>query len=255
MALHKGTVDRYPMLNRVLAASPQKMCVVCRNHHAATDFSPDSTICNYCMMEMVEPIQSAVGIEAGAKEEALIRSWLTAGAQQGSDGDTAWTKGDLLYSYRTVIAKKADGKLFLNSTKYSQTTGKLTNYLRQLALSSGMEVQMEPETFFNTQMKEKLGSWQSGVSFRTVVSNLLKQILADQELTQMAQKVAQTRPDDDLSWYKVVKKAIKQYAPREYGDDQDPVSRSLAEIIASKLKEKFVGQKQIAVVEESDPGI
>ena len=251
MTSRKGTVGHYPMLDRVLAEAadfrpaPQKLCTVCRNHHADSDFSPDSKICDYCMMEMVEPIQSAVGIEAGAKEEALIRSWLTAGAQQGSDGDTAWTKGDLLYSYRTIIAKKADGKLFLNSTKYSKTTTKLTQFLQRLA-GSIMEVQLEPEAFFNTQMKEKLGSWQSGVSFRKVVSDLLKQILADQELVQMAQKVAQTRPDDDLSWYKVVKKAIKQYAPREYGDDQDPVSRSLAEIIAAKLKEKFVSQKQIA---------
>ena len=41
--------------------------------------------------------------------------------------------GDKLFSYNTVIAEWIDGKLVFNTTKYSRTTSKQTNWLRGYA--------------------------------------------------------------------------------------------------------------------------
>ena len=38
--------------------------------------------------------------------------------------------GDILYSYRTPIAKRTNDGIILNKRKYSSTTSKLQNYIR-----------------------------------------------------------------------------------------------------------------------------
>ena len=38
--------------------------------------------------------------------------------------------GDILYSYRTPIAKRTNEGIILNKRKYSSTTSKLQNYIR-----------------------------------------------------------------------------------------------------------------------------
>ena len=39
--------------------------------------------------------------------------------------------GNKLYSYNTVIVQWIDGKLVFNTTKYSRTTSKQTNWIKQ----------------------------------------------------------------------------------------------------------------------------
>lgn len=43
-----------------------------------------------------------------------------------------YIKGDELINYSTVIAYRKDGKFYLNSRKYSQSTSKIQNYCREI---------------------------------------------------------------------------------------------------------------------------
>lgn len=49
-------------------------------------------------------------------------------------GRTLETDGKELINYSTVIAYIKDGKLYLNTKKYSQTTSKIQTQLKRLAL-------------------------------------------------------------------------------------------------------------------------
>lgn len=52
---------------------------------------------------------------------------------QGKDGKSLnmTSIGGKLYSYNTVIVQWVGGKLVFNSTKYSRTTSKQTNWIKQ----------------------------------------------------------------------------------------------------------------------------
>lgn len=105
----------------------------------------------------VREVEAGVA-EAGAKENARVFKWLESFDSFGKEPDQAWAEGPLLYSYKTVIAKRLGKKLYVNETKYSQTTTKLIRSLTNLAEDMGLEVIAKPENFFKTGMERKLSS-------------------------------------------------------------------------------------------------
>jgi hypothetical protein len=177
---------------------------------------------------------------AGAKEEGLIRSWLSTGESVGKDGDIIWAKGDTLYSYRTIIAKRdaPSDLLYVNEKKYSRTTSKHTKYLEQIASSSGWKIEQKPEEFFNTSMPEKLPG-----GYRDQVRDLVNQIARDEEISEMAKALAEKHKKEAapeakalLDWTKLAKMGIKKFA----SDDRDaPFNKNLLGLVASHLKDKF----------------
>lgn len=96
-------------------------------------------------------------VTEGAKEEKRLADWVSNGKEAGGAPDALWTKANEVYSYNTMIAKKKGKKLYLNVTKYSQTTSKLVNKLSALANDAGLEVVRKEEDFFGTSMPTKLG--------------------------------------------------------------------------------------------------
>jgi hypothetical protein len=109
--------------------------------------------------------------EAGKKEEERIEKWLSDQQSFGGAPDAAWANGPVLYSYNTVIAKRDKDVLYLNETKYSKTTTKLTRFLERKAdlvaikqpsapggkwWARGLKVEKKPESFFKTSMPYKL---------------------------------------------------------------------------------------------------
>jgi len=168
--------------------------------------------------------------EAGKKEELKIEAWLLAEKDFGSDGDTAWAKGDSLYSYRTVIARKDGMTLHVNEKRYSNTTTKLTNYVAMLAEEHGYQVSYQPEEFFNTSMREKLPG-----DYRDQVRNLVQKVLKDENMMKLAKDLA-SKSDSDAAWVKLAKLAVKEFSSDEMFNPE------VLRVLAAKLKEKL-GQK------------
>jgi hypothetical protein len=95
--------------------------------------------------------------EAGAAEKKIIDMWLMGrGGDFGGAPMQVWALGPVLYSYNTIIAKFVKGKLFVNSTKYSNTTTKLISHLKSMAAGENIPVVEKEEAFFKTSMPEKL---------------------------------------------------------------------------------------------------
>jgi hypothetical protein len=101
--------------------------------------------------------------EAGVPEKDLIEAWVKAGGQleKGKEGDQCWCSKRQLYSYNTIIAKfvkspSSGNTVYVNSTKYSPTTSRLTQHLLNVAREHGLVSIIEkPEAFFKTAMPEK----------------------------------------------------------------------------------------------------
>lgn len=55
-------------------------------------------------------------------------------------GRTLYTDENNLINYKTTIATLKDNKLYLNITKYSNTTSHIQSKIRQLATSKGLEI-------------------------------------------------------------------------------------------------------------------
>lgn len=55
-------------------------------------------------------------------------------------GRTLYTDGNNLVNYKTTMATLRDGKVYLNTKKYSATTSKIQNLIRRLATSKGLEI-------------------------------------------------------------------------------------------------------------------
>lgn len=106
--------------------------------------------------EAAPETESAVDTEAGAKAEKEIARWIEGMASFGQRPDSAWADGNLLYSYKTVIAKRLGNKIYVNQTKYSATTSRLVGAVRNLAQQRGLQVIEKDEDFFGTQMMRKL---------------------------------------------------------------------------------------------------
>jgi hypothetical protein len=95
--------------------------------------------------------------EAGAQEKKIIDMWIMGrGGDFGGAPMQVWALGPVLYSYHTIIAKFVKGKLFINSTKYSNTTTKLVSHLKAMAAEQNIPVVEKEEAFFKTSMPEKL---------------------------------------------------------------------------------------------------
>ena len=172
-------------------------------------------------------------VEAGKKEESKIQDWLLNGEDFGKDGDSAWAKGDLLYSYRTIIAKREDKSLYVNQNKYSQTTSKMTRYVTHLANDNGYAVMMKPEEFFNTSMREKLPG-----GYKEQAREILLKILKDENLVSLAKDL----PNEDLAWVKLAKLGIRKYAPQQ----KEAFNQELLRMLASHLKLKLGERLQLA---------
>lgn len=95
-------------------------------------------------------------IQEGAKETKRAEDWLN-GKSAGSAPDAFWSEGDLAYSYNTVIAKKTGKVVYVNTTKYSNTTSKIVSGLKGAAKSAGLKVVEKDESYFDTSMPIKLG--------------------------------------------------------------------------------------------------
>jgi len=97
---------------------------------------------------------------SGSKEIAKLDKWLEAGKDFGGKPDSCWAAGDTLWSYNTVIAKKHGTKIYVNSTKYSNTTSQYTHHIKQHP--GKYQVIEKDEDFFKTSMDYKLegsGHW------------------------------------------------------------------------------------------------
>lgn len=55
-------------------------------------------------------------------------------------GRTLYTDGNNLVNYSTTMATLRDGKVYLNTKKYSVTTSKIQSQIRRLAMSKGLEI-------------------------------------------------------------------------------------------------------------------
>lgn len=98
-------------------------------------------------------------VTAGKPEEAAIEKWLEAkGGKFGKQGGSGWSQDKEFWSYKTVIAKIKGNTLYVNSTKYSKTTSKLTENLKRTGEEKGFDVKEKDEAFFKTSMPEKLPS-------------------------------------------------------------------------------------------------
>lgn len=107
----------------------------------------------------VEPQVPAEDAISGAPEDKAIDKWVeNKGGTFGKQGGSGWSEGDTFWSYRTIVAKLKDGKLYVNTTKYSATTGKLVNRLKAVGRQHEMEVVEKDEKFFDTQMKQKFSN-------------------------------------------------------------------------------------------------
>lgn len=109
-------------------------------------------------MENEKKIKSdAQETEAGAQEKKIIDMWIMGrGGDFGGAPMQVWAQGPLLYSYNTIIAKFVGKKLFVNSTKYSNTTTKLISHLKSMAAEQNIPVVEKEEAFFKTSMPQKL---------------------------------------------------------------------------------------------------
>jgi len=96
-----------------------------------------------------------VEVLSGAKEISKIEKWLVDKQDFGKEPDQVWAKDKVLYSYKTIIAKIRGNTLYLNTTKYSNTTSKLQSYIKNNA--KDFTVVEKDEKFFKTSMPEKLG--------------------------------------------------------------------------------------------------
>jgi hypothetical protein len=95
--------------------------------------------------------------EAGAQEKKVIDMWVMGrGGDYGSAPMQVWAQGPVLYSYHTIIAKFSGKKLFINTTKYSNTTSKLISHLKSMAAEQNIPIVEKEEAFFKTSMPEKL---------------------------------------------------------------------------------------------------
>lgn len=95
--------------------------------------------------------------DAGKPEQSAIEKWLDAkGGSFGKQGYPAWTQGDLVYSYNTVIGKIKGDRVYVNDTKYSSTTSRLQGFLKMAAKQHGYEVEEKDEAFFKTSMPHKV---------------------------------------------------------------------------------------------------
>lgn len=115
-------------------------------------------------------------MEGGKKEEDKTQEWLASGKGFGKEPQMAWSDGDTLYSYKTIIAKKKGKKLYVNITKYSNTTSKFVSALKRMAEQEGFEVIEKEEGYFGTSMEEKLpigvGKGKSSADFDQHVKSL-----------------------------------------------------------------------------------
>jgi hypothetical protein len=69
------------------------------------------------------------------KNIEVVRNFVARmGGCQSHNGNLTSANGKL-YSYNTVIAQYIDGKLYLNATKYSQSTYTIQNMVRREAYS------------------------------------------------------------------------------------------------------------------------
>ena len=93
-------------------------------------------------------------VKAGGKELEQYNKWIASLKSFGKPGKQLWADGKTLYSYNTIIAKAYGKKLFLNTTKYSQTTSKLQSHIKQNP--GNYQLVEKDEKFLKTMMKEKL---------------------------------------------------------------------------------------------------
>ena len=177
--------------------------------------------------------------------EAIISAWLTAGESRGKDGDICWSKGDSLYSYRTVTAKKKGKTLYINETKYSKTTTGQTSFLKRIAESSGWKVELKPEAFFKTTMVEKLPS-----GYRDKVRDLIKEVNRDADLLNEAQLLA-AKPGDTFDWVKLAKKVVKRYEVSSEGAFNQPLLKILAESLRAKFARPLPSLTETAFMGDS----
>lgn len=97
--------------------------------------------------------------EGSKKDEELISRWLESkGGNFGKPSHPFNTKGDTAYSYDTKIAVIKGDRLFLNETRYSNTTSKIQSALRREGAAKGFKVEEHPEGFFKTSMPHKYGA-------------------------------------------------------------------------------------------------
>lgn len=65
------------------------------------------------------------------KNHATILRAFAASQSAGQPGDSCWTDGTVLYSYRTPIAVERDGDVLMDGRRYSVTTTRLQNAIRR----------------------------------------------------------------------------------------------------------------------------
>lgn len=63
--------------------------------------------------------------------ENLIKAFNGGAIKGESFTGNIYIVGNKLYNYRTIIAVRANGNIFLNSTKYSRTTSKIQSMIRR----------------------------------------------------------------------------------------------------------------------------
>lgn len=196
-----------------------------KNKKSGDDEVAESSFDEYQLLKSFLVNSSEIS-ESGKKEESKISLWLSSGKDFGKDGDVAWSQGNDLYSYRTIIAKKDNKIIFINENRYSNTTTKITRFLEVEAESQGFSVEHKPESFFNTQMVEKLPS-----GYKEITKDLVQKIMGDSELVEMAKSLS--KKDESLAWVKIAKLGARKYF------EEDRVNPQILRMAASHLKDKL----------------
>lgn len=80
--------------------------------------------------------------------QEVFNSWFE--ARENNKNQTIHTNGQTIFSYKTPILFRTAGEVLLDSNKYSLTTTKQQNSLRELLTARG---------FKNRETKEKLEIW------------------------------------------------------------------------------------------------
>lgn len=226
--------------------------------------------------EVSEPqAEGAADAEAGAKEEKSIGMWLESMEGFGKRPDAAWADGNILYSYKTVIAKRLGNKVFVNETKYSATTSKLTNAVKSIANQMGLQVVTKDEEFFGTQMMRKLGSDEvrqrkpslkeaAGVeaaegNWHTTAEDIALYAINDEGLYLALESCKTFQEFEDLAVNAIAayNKVVEGFPDRHFDGDQREVAQALMEVQSSDgLSEQEIDEEPIEIEEiesASDP--
>lgn len=214
--------------------------------------------------EVSEPqAEAAADAEAGKKETDRVDQWLETMQAFGKPADIAWADGNLLYSYNTMIAKRLGPKLYLNETKYSNTTSKLMNHIKAAAEAMGLQITMLGEAFFGTTMEKKLpfaGADENEAAEGAVTANNLApsaEDLADyainvEHLYNTLESCQSHIDFEDLASQTIddYNQANEAFPDRQYRGDSHDVAQALREV-----KSDDEPEEEIIEVEELDPDV